>query len=79
MLPLPLRSVPPEVLLPVQYSHPFHPEAQAACRNSDGLIPEIFSCVYEIGCSQKNSERGATMLSKSSEADLIFPALDYRN
>lgn len=52
MLPLPLRSVPPEVLLPVQYSHPFHPEARAACRNSDDLIPEmVFPYVYEIGCS----------------------------
>lgn len=45
MLPLPLRSVPPEVLLPVPCS-PFHPEARAACRNSDCLIPEMVCPVH---------------------------------
>lgn len=50
MVLFPFHSVPLEVLLPVLYSHPFHPEAWALCRNSDGLILEMVCSVYLLLC-----------------------------
>lgn len=50
MLPFPFRSVPLEVLLPVQYSCPFHPEAWVLCKNSDGLILEMVCSAYLLLC-----------------------------
>lgn len=38
MLPFPFHSVPLEVLLPVQYRCPFHPEAWALCERQILLL-----------------------------------------